>query len=195
MPAEIDLLYEDLKRRAARHAITIRHAELDKELAGEFDGPTITLNNSYDPLERVFYLAHSLGSIAQWTIHCEPSRQTFRELRRVKRTSQPAAADFQRALADYLAFENRTWEYAAWLLHDTGHSKLLPPFTNFVRADMEAMRVFHTTGKAPDWQEFLTAWNEEVRLGRRKVEPFTLRPIPDFRAVAIPKQEILQEDD
>ena len=51
--------------------ITVIQADLDDEVPGEFDGLTITLNRDYDPIERTFYLAHSIGSIAEWSIHPE----------------------------------------------------------------------------------------------------------------------------
>ena len=60
---------------------------------------------------------------------------------------------------------------------------------------MEAMRVFHSTGQAPVWRDFFTDWNEQVRHGARTITPLAARPIPDFRATPIPKQEIVQEDD
>jgi hypothetical protein len=97
-------------------------------------------------------------------------------------------------VAAYLAFENTTWEFAVWLVTDSGHARFTPAFTNFGRADMEAMRVFHTTGQAPVWREFFAAWNEEVRRGARRVMPFAARSIPGFQAVRIPRQEIVQED-
>ena len=188
----IETLYTALVECAARYGIEVQHAKLDEEVPGEFDGPTITLNSDYDAAERAFYLAHSIGSIAEWTLRPEQSQQVFCQLREAKRSADEAR--LQRALKAYLAFENTTWEYAVWLLEDTGHKAFVPAFTNFGRADMESMRIFHTTGKAPVWREFFTRWNDEVRQGIRTVAPFVARPIPPFRAVRIPKQEIVQED-
>lgn len=195
MASDIENLYADLKQRAPRYGITVRHAELAETVPGEFDGPTITLNRDYDAAERAFYLAHAIGSIAEWSFHAERSHRVFQELRQAKKTKTADPRGLDRALAAYLSFENTTWELAAWLLADSGHERVLPAFSNFGRADMEAMRVFHSTAKAPVWREFFAAWNDEVRRGVRTVTPLTPRPIPKFQAIKIPKQEIVQEED
>ena len=59
---------------------------------------------------------------------------------------------------------------------------------------MEAMRLFHTTGKAPVWREFFAAWNQEVRQGVRTIALLLSCPIPRFEAIRIPKQRIIQEE-
>jgi hypothetical protein len=194
MPALIEKLHDDLVRRAAGYGITVRQAELDAEIPGEFDGRTITLNHRYDAAERCFYLAHSIGSIAEWSLHCDRSFQVFRELSQAKQQKASDPKRLERALAAYLAFETRTWELAVWLLEDTGNKGVVPEFTNFGRADMESMRVFHSTGKAPVWRDFFATWNEQIRRGARAVAPVTSHPIPEFQAVSIPKQEIIQEE-
>jgi hypothetical protein len=191
----IETLYTALADCAARYGIEVQRAKLDDEMPGEFDGPTITLNRDYDAAERAFYLAHSIGTIAEWSLRPEQSQQVFRELRQANRQRNADQARLERALAAYLAFETTTWEYAVWLLQSTGQDAFAPAFTNFGRADMESMRIFHTTGKAPVWREFFTRWNDVVRRGERSVAPFVARPIPAFRAIPIPKQEIVQEDD
>jgi hypothetical protein len=195
MPSDIEKLYDELVNRAKRFGITVGQSVLDAEVPGEFDGPTITLNRDYDAVERAFYLAHSIGSIAEWSLHRTRSQQIFEELQQAKQKKTSDRARFERALAAYLSFENNTWELAVWLLRETGHEEFLAAFTNFGRADMEAMRVFHNTGKAPVWREFFAAWNEQVRQGARAVIRFAEHPIPVFQAIRIPKQEIVQEDD
>lgn len=195
MLADLETLYAALVKRANRFGINVRQAELDDEVPGEFDGPTITLNEDYDAAERAFYLAHSIGSIATWSIDPDRSQQVFRELRQAKRGASSDPARLERALTAYESFENVTWEFAVWLLEETGHAGFVSAFTNFGRADMEAMEIFHRTRKAPVWREFFTEWNEQVRQGRRSVRPFISRSIPPFQAIAIPKQEIVQEDD
>ncbi len=192
---DVERLYEDLVQRASHYGITVRQARLKDEVPGEFDGPSITLNRDYDAAERTFYLAHSIGSIAEWSIHFQRSQEVFGELRQAKKTARADPARLEQALSAYLSFENATWELAVWLLQETGHAHLAPAFTNFGRADMQTMRVFHTTGKAPVWREFFAAWNEQVQQGLTTIVPFAARPIPLFRAVTIPKQEIIQEDD
>ena len=127
-------------------------------------------------------------------IHPDQSHQIFDEFRRAKRKSTSDAARLERALAAYLSFENTTWEFAVWLVANTGNEPFVAAFTNFGRADMEVMRLFHTTGKAPQWREFLAAWNDEVRQGTRSIAPFAPRPIPEFQAIRIPKQEIVQKE-
>jgi hypothetical protein len=207
MSLDVDQLYDALGLRAVRYGIAIQRAKLADEVPGEFDGPTIKLNQTYDALERTFYLAHSIGSIAEWSFNREQTSKIVLELRNAKgnagrpahsRGSHESSFDSGRldgALAAYLAFESRTWERAVWLLKDIGHEDSVTDFTNFGRADMESMRIFHTTGKAPVWREFFEQWNEQVRNNLRTVEPFVPRPIPAFRAIVIPKQEIVQEED
>lgn len=195
MATNPDQLYQALAERAPRYGISIRQTALDPEVPGKFDGPTITLNRDYDAAERAFYLAHSIGSVAEWSLHFERSQAVMEEVRRAKRTSGQDEARLTRAVEAYLAFENRTWELSLWLLQDLGQESFASAFTNFGRADLESMRIFHTTGKAPVWREFFAAWNEEVRRGQRSVSPFSPRPIPDFQARPIPQQEIVQEED
>jgi hypothetical protein len=192
---EIDRLYRDLIRRSARYAIVVVERELDDEVPGEFDGPTITLNDDYDAAQRAFYLAHSIGSIAEWSLDRERAQRIMQTLGEAKRNKATDDEGFERALADYLSFETNTWEFAVWLIGEIGHARFTAPFTNFGRADMESMRVFHTTGKAPVWRDFFAEWNEQVRRGERTVTAFAARPIPDFQAITIPKQEIVQEED
>jgi len=193
MAHEVQALYEDLVNHAQRYGIQVEQTQLAEDVPGEFDGPAIRLNKQYDATERAFYLAHSIGSIAEWSIHPRQTEEILQELRQAKKVADSDSVRFQRALLAYLAFETRTWEFAVWLLKDTRHEPFVAPFTNFGRADLEAMRVLHTTGKAPVWREFFAMWNEEVAAGRRTVLPFTCRPIPPFQAIKIPKQEIVQE--
>ena len=194
MHLHVESLYEVLLQRAVRYGITVSEADLDDEVPGKFDGLKITVNKNYDAAERAFYLAHSIGSIAEWSIHTDQSHQVFDELRRAKRKSTSDAANLERALAAYLSFENTTWEFAVWLVADTGNEPFVAALTSFGRADMEVMRLFHTTGKAPHWREFFAAWNVEVRQGTRSIAPFAPRPIQEFQAIRIPKQEIVQKE-
>jgi hypothetical protein len=194
MNVDVDTLYRDLETRALRYGIRTEHVALKPDTPGEFNGLVIRLNRDYDPIERAFYLAHSIGSIAEWSLHHAETAAIFAELRQAKKNRTRNQPDFDRALEEYLAFEQRTWEFAVWNLEDLGHSAVVPAFTNFGRADMESMRLFHATGKAPVWRDFFVHWNDEVRSGSRIVPPFATRPIPLFRAQEIPRQEIVQED-
>jgi hypothetical protein len=195
MPSQVEPLKRDLVTRAREYGIRVEQADLDDEVPGVFDGPTITLNREYDAVERAFYLAHSIGSIAEWSLRFDPSKRVFDALKHAKQVRNSDEARFQSALEAYLAFENRTWETATWLLQDTQHAEFVARFTTFGRADLESMRIFHSTGKAPVWREFFAQWNDEVQRGTRTIEPFVARPIPKFKAVRIPKQEIVQEED
>jgi hypothetical protein len=195
MPSQVEPLKKDLVIRAREYGIRVEQADLDDEVPGVFDGPTITLNREYDAVERAFYLAHSIGSIAEWSLRLDRSKQVLDALKHAKQVRKSDEAPFQRALADYLAFEIRTWELATWLLPETGHGEFVTAFTTFGRADLESMRIFHSTGKAPVWREFFAQWNDEVHRGTRTIEPFVARPIPQFKAVRIPEQEIVQEED
>ena len=148
MDAEVERLYKDLVKCAKRFGISVVQADLDAEVPGEFDGPTITLNHNYDAVERAFYLAHSIGSIAEWSLYPDRSHKVMGDLQEAKKGGRAGGrGPLKRALAAYLSFENRTWEFAVWLLEDAGHKGFLAAFTNFGRADMEAMQLFHTTGK------------------------------------------------
>jgi hypothetical protein len=184
-----------LERRARQFGIAVQQAELPEDVPGKFDGPTITLNKHYDATELAFYLAHSIGSIAEWNLQEEPSNRVMQELRQAKRARTADKARFERALDAYLAFETRTWERAVWLVRDSGYAALIDDFSNFGRADLDSMRIFHATGKAPVWRDFFAAWCEQVRRGEKTVTSFAERPIPDFHARKIPEQEIVQEDD
>jgi hypothetical protein len=64
-----------------------------------------------------------------------------------------------------------------------------------MRPDLEALTIFHKTGRAPVWQDFFREWNEEVATGRRQVLPFCPSDIPDFLPRRIERQEILQEQE
>ena len=60
-------------------------------------------------------------------------------------------------------------------------------------ADIEAMTIFHRTGKVPPWPEFFADWKAGVERGEVRNEPFRPKPVPRFRPVRIVKQEVLQE--
>ena len=190
----IDMLAvrRDLVARASGHGISVHEGRLKDDTAGKFDGPTITLNLEYETAEQTIYLAHSIGSIAEWSLHFDRSYQAISELRQAKR--QKDAKLLQQAIASYLAFEERTWESSAWLLIDLSHAWLLSEFTTFGRADLESMRILHATGSAPVWRDFYADWKRDVTSGVRKTDPFVPRPITKFLAIRIPKQEIVQED-
>jgi hypothetical protein len=115
----------------------------------------------------------------------------FDELRDAKK-ARADPARLERAIAAYRDFETESSEFAVWLLGELGHAGAVPSYTNFMRADLEALTAFHRTGVAPAWRDFFACWNEDVAAGRRDVEPFRPKPLPPFTAVPIERQEILQ---
>jgi hypothetical protein len=93
------------------------------------------------------------------------------------------------------AFEIASSEFAVSLLTDCGYPNVLDSYTNFMRADLEAMTEFHWTGKAPVWRRFFAKWNDQVAAGERRIEAFKPKVIPTFRPADIETQEILQQQE
>jgi hypothetical protein len=193
MIQDIPTLYDRLRTRAETYGIRVREARLGPETAGTFDGLSVTMNDKYDPAERCFYLAHALGSIAQWGRDPKRAQAVFDELRAAKRAKD--AGRLARAIHDHRAFEDTSSDYAVWLLADLGRADAIPSYTTFARADIEAVTEFHRRGVAPVWRDFFGRWKEEAARGQRAVQPFTPRPVPAFRPVKIDTQEIIQERD
>lgn len=185
-------LYQDVRDWADAHGVRVVQLRLKPEQAGAFDGVSVTLNSSYGVEELTYYLAHSLGSIVRRSLSRDAVQCLFDELRAAK-ADRADAARLERAIGAYRAFEVESSEFAVALLADLGHADAVPSYTNFMRADLEALTEFHRTGRAPVWREFFVRWNEEVASGRRVVEPFRPKPIPAFTPVAIENQEILQK--
>ena len=196
---DVDMKFEelltDLQTRASEYGIHIRSKELAVDKPGEFDGFTITLHPGYDLQSRCFYLAHAFGSIAQWSVNYGEARGIFDSLRDAKKAKSTDPHVFRRALREYLAFEETSSDHAVWLLDDLDHHWAIEPYTLFFRADLESMAQFHETGVAPVWYKFFAYWKEKVRSGQLTVIPFKPRPIPEFKPVRIPLQEVLQEVD
>lgn len=188
-------VYADLRRWAEDRGIRVREERLDEETPGAFDGLSVTMNRDYDPEERCHYLAHSLGSIVEWALRPRESQAVYDELRAAKKEKARDPGRLERALAGFAAFEERASEYAVALLDDLGQADLVPAYTAFARADLDAMTVFHRTGRAPVWREFFPAWRAEAARGERQVVPYRPRAVPDFRPVRIQTQEIVQEAD
>lgn len=188
-------LYRQLWKRAETYGIKVSEARLGKDKAGKFDGPSITINSDNNPQERAFFLAHSIGSVARWSLAPENSAAVYTELRQAKKHKEQDSDRFERALTGFRAFEEETSEHAVWLLNDLGFAEAVEPYTEFARADLDAMLEFHRTGTAPVWSEFFPAWKADVAKGRIVVKPYRPRPIPSFRPVKIETQEIVQEKD
>ena len=194
MGASHDHLFRDLKEFVAGHGIEILTREMDVDKPGEFDGLTITVNPLHDTEALSYYLAHSLGSICQWSQDFEHAQKVFEALR----TAKKAASDgprFERALAAWRRFEQTSSDHAVWVLEQIDHPAAVRPYTVFFRADIEAMMIFHRTGKEPRWPDFFADWKDRVASGEIRVKPFRPKPVPRFRPVRIEKQEVLQERD
>jgi hypothetical protein len=186
-------LYSELCRRARAYGIEVREKQLEKDKAGEFDGPTVTINIDNNAAERALFLAHSIGSVARWSLAAAESAAVYAELRAAKKSRQQDGERFERALAGFCAFEEMTSEHAVWLLADLDFPAAIAPYTEFARADLDAMVAFHRTGEAPIWREFFAHWKQQVAAHKMMVRPYQPRPIPPFRPVRIEAQEIVQE--
>ncbi len=120
-------------------------------------------------------------------------KRTFDELRAAKGEKETDPARLERAIERYRAFEIESSEFAVWIFLAHDHPEVMPPYTNFMRADLEALTEFHRSGRAPVWRDFLTRWNEQVASGETEVLPFHPKPIPTFTPRHIDNQEILQQ--
>ena len=187
--------FDDVRRLVESYGVCVLLKKMDIEKPGEFDGLSITINPKHDPVAAAFYLAHSFGSIVQWSTDFARAKKVFDDLTGAKRQRQTARAGFKAALSRYRAFEQTSSEHAVWLLAQAGHGGAIQPYTVFFRADIEAMTIFHRTGKAPDWPDFFADWRRKAASGEIPVEPFKPRPFSRFRPVKIDQQEVLQERD
>lgn len=189
---QFDRAFFDVQSAAERCGVRVSQRPLKRDLVGIFDGISVTLNSAYGPQELTFYLAHTLGSIARWSLSRDTVQAMFDELRDAK-ADRSDTARLKRAIAAYRAFETESSEFAVWLLDDLQHGALVPAYTNFMRADLEAMTEYHRNGTAPVWDDFFARWNEAVAAGLRKVPPFHPKPLHTFTPVRIENQEILQK--
>lgn len=188
-------LFGDLRRFIATFGVRVPLREMDIETPGEFDGLTITINPRHDRDARSYYLAHAFGSIAQWSTDFARAKKVFDELRHAKKKRQEKPAEFEAALEHYRKFEQTSSKHAVWMLAETGHTAAVKPYTLFFRADIEAMTLFHRTGKAPRWPDFYAEWKRKASTGGLWIEPFRPKPVSRFRPVPIEPQEVLQERD
>ena len=173
-------LFDNLESFVSSHGIRVRLREMDLEKPGEFDGPTITINPVHDRQACCYYLAHSFGSIYQWSTDSEHARTVFEDLRDAKKAPRRG---FEEALEQWRRFEQVSSDHAVWVLAETGHPEAVDPYTVFFRADIEAMTVFHRTGKEPPWPEFFASWKDKVAKGEIQIEPFQSKPMGRFTPV------------
>lgn len=193
MRVDFALIYWDVRTWAEARGIRVGEQPMPRQRAGMFDGVSATMNSDYGAEERTYYLAHALGSIVRWSLTRPAVQELFDELRAAKKVKRDDPTRLERAIAAYRDFEVESSDFAVWLLAELGHAGAVPSYTNFMRADLEALTEFHRVGRAPVWRDFLARWNEGVAAGRVQVLPFRPKPPPAFRPIAIEKQEILQE--
>jgi hypothetical protein len=191
MAESFEKVYRDVRSWAETHEIRVYARRLKPGRAGTFDGLTVTMNSVYPGEERVYYLAHALGSIVRWSLSESETAKLFNELRNSK--SADDRARLERAVERYRAFEVESSEFAVWLLAKLEHADVIPSYTNFMRADLEALTEFHRSGRAPVWREFFSCWNQAVAAGHQLVLPFEPKAIPALTPQRIENQEILQE--
>jgi hypothetical protein len=192
---DFERLFERLAARIRSYGITIEFERMEIETAGKFDGLSITINPDHDLEARCYYLAHSFGSIVEWSLEYQAVSQLFGELRAAKKNRDRQPGRFERALDRFCTFENVASEYAVWLLADIGVPEVIGGYTEFFRADLESMRIYHREGTAPPWPAFFADWKASVARGARKVMPYTPRAVPPFTPVLIQEQEVVQERD
>jgi hypothetical protein len=174
------------------HGIQLHQQPLPSQQAGEFTGTSVVMNSDFPAEDRLYYLVHALGSIVRWSLSRNAVQGMFDELRDAKKNKDADLPRFERAVAAYRGFEIESSEFAVWLLKTIGHPETIDSYTNFMRADLEAMTQFHRTGHAPKWGDFFRQWSADVAAGRRRVEPYEFKPIPPFQPVTTERQEILQ---
>src|SRR4051812_49971592 len=116
MDGDFGRLYADLERRAGDYGVRVGLRPLAPETPAEFDGPTVALDPGYDPESRCFYLAHALGSIAQWSTDTDATRSVFDEVHEAEASRESDPGRFDRAVAKHLAFEARSSAHAVRLI-------------------------------------------------------------------------------
>jgi hypothetical protein len=188
-------VYERLRSYIEARGVRVLARPMGFETTGVFDGLSITTNTSYDLETRCHNVAHSFGHIAQWSLDYPRQQRLYDDLHAAKDTKAADPAALERALRRFREYEEEASQYAAWLLARAGDAEALPAFTNFARADIEAIVGLHRDGIAPIWHTFFADWNAKVARGELKVEPFTPKPIPPFVPRAIEPQEVIQEVD
>jgi hypothetical protein len=188
-------VFDELVAYTRARGVDVAVRDMDPETPAEFDGPTITINERHDPEARSYYLVHSFGSIVGWAVDYDGTRAMYHELRAAKKAKDDDPDRLERAIRAFRSFEERASEYAVCALREAGFEAAIPAYTEFFRADAEAMTIFHREGKAPPWPEFFKSWKERASRGELDVRPYAPRPIPEFTVPRIEHQEVVQERD
>jgi hypothetical protein len=185
-------VYENLKARIEVCGVRAFARPLGFDTTGVFDGLSITTNTAYDSETHCHNIAHSFGHIVQWSLDYATQQRLYGDLHVAKahRAADPGA--LERVLRRFRAYEEVASQYATWLLVDSGNADAVPAFTNFARADIEAIVAFHRDGVAPVWRDFFCCWNRETAAGKRHVQPFEPKAIPPFSPRPIDPQEVIR---
>jgi hypothetical protein len=184
--------FSRLEAYVRSRGISVQWHHMTPDTPAVFDGLSITLDKGHDLTELGCYLVHSFGSIAGWCLDTERVKQLFEELRAAKDVKEAEPARFEQALATFRRFEEASSEFAVGVLDSTGNGALKDGVSEFFRADLEAITLFHRTGTLPVWSEFLSAWRRDIVEGRRPRRPFQARTAPPFTPVRIERQEVKQ---
>ena len=116
---QVGALFDDLKRFISARGVEVRLKEMKLETPGVFDGPTITINPKHDQEAASFYLAHSFGSISQWSTTSNTRRRYSTSCGTQKK---PAATPSEKALKAWRLFEQTSSDHAVWVLDQAGHA-------------------------------------------------------------------------
>jgi hypothetical protein len=183
---------ERLKACIEAAGVAVLGRRLGLETTGVFDGLSITTNTAYDLETRCHNIAHAFGHIAQWSLDFPRFQKLYEELNTAKANKAVDPERLRRALGEFRRYEEEASGYATWLLVQTGNADAIPAFTNFARADIEAIVAFHRDGAAPAWHRFFADWNAQVARGERHLPGFEPKAVPPFTPVGIPPQEVIQ---
>jgi hypothetical protein len=187
------IVYDRLKERIESFGVAVLTSRLGLETTGVFDGLSITTNTAYDLETRCYNIAHSFGHLAQWSLDYPGCRRLYEKLHAAKANKSADPAALGRALQAFRRYEEEASQYATWLLLNTDNALAVPTFTNFARADIEAIVAFHRDDVAPVWHSFFADWN--AKIARRELEllPFEPKPVSPFTPVPIAPQEVIRE--
>jgi hypothetical protein len=186
-------VYERLKARIESAGVTVHAERLGPHTTGVFDGLSITTNTDCDRATRCYNMAHSFGHIAQWSLRYAHFQALYEELNAAKANKQADPLALERALQRFRRYEEEASQYATWLLANSGNGGAIPTFTDFARADIEAIVGFHRAGVVPAWREFFAEWKAKAARGEVDATAFEPRPIPPFTPIHIPPQEVIQD--
>ena len=192
MRPDWERVYERLKACIESFGVAVLGKRLGLETTGVFDGLSITTNTAYDLETRCHNMAHAFGHIVQWSLDSPRFQKLYEGLNAAKANRAADPEGLRRALRDFRRYEEEASQYATWLLGHTGNADALPAFTNFARADIEAIVAFHCDGAAPAWHTFFADWNAQVARGEREPRGFEPKPVGPFTPVAIAPQEVIQ---